>query len=47
MISLPVTNERDLFAERLTADGQRLRRSQLVTLQLNLGKLCNLACHAG
>ena len=33
------------FAHRLAADGQTLRRSSLTTLQLNLGKMCNLACH--
>ncbi len=35
----------DLFAERMTADGQDLRRVELTALQLNLGKKCNLACH--
>jgi radical SAM/Cys-rich protein len=35
----------DLFARRLADDGRRLERSELSTLQLNLGKMCNLACH--
>ena len=35
----------DEFANRLTADGQCLTRESLNTLQLNLGKMCNLACH--
>ena len=35
----------DAFAARLDADGQALARATLTTLQLNLGKMCNLACH--
>lgn len=35
----------DAFAARLQADSQQLRRASLATLQLNLGKMCNLACH--
>ncbi len=35
----------DRFATRLAADGQTLKREALGTLQLNLGKMCNLACH--
>lgn len=33
------------FAQRLAATGQCLVRQALHTLQLNLGKMCNLACH--
>ena len=32
------------FAQRLTDDSISLRRSQLETLQVNVGKLCNLTC---
>ncbi|MCP4654980.1 MAG: radical SAM/Cys-rich domain protein [bacterium] len=35
----------DPFAQRLAGDGQDLMRGELDTLQLNLGKQCNLACH--
>lgn len=35
----------DSFAQRLARDGQRLTRHGLGTLQLNIGKMCNLACH--
>ncbi len=35
----------DPFMTRLAAEGQALRRAELSTLQLNLGKMCNLACH--
>ena len=45
MTTLPVLNEDHRFARRLAADGQTLRRGDLHTLQLNLGKMCNLACH--
>ncbi len=45
-IHLPVADSgADPFAERLADDGQKLARSALATLQLNLGKMCNLACH--
>lgn len=44
-IALPITNDVDLFAERLAADRQTLRRRSLRTLQVNVGKMCNLACH--
>ena len=45
-IHLPVADSgADLFARRLENDGQTLARSALTTLQLNLGKMCNLACH--
>ena len=32
------------FAERLRTEGQRLRRSGLQTLQINVGRKCNQAC---
>lgn len=35
----------DAFADRLTADGQTLSRRAITTLQINVGKMCNLACH--
>ena len=44
-ISLPLAVQDDPFAQRLAADGQTLHRKELTTLQLNLGKMCNLACH--
>ncbi len=44
-IPLPIAEAHDPFAKRMTADGQTLRRRELTTLQLNLGKMCNLACH--
>lgn len=44
-LALPITQEQDTFAARLTADGQTLRRRTLKTLQINVGKMCNLACH--
>ncbi|QDU34979.1 Radical SAM superfamily protein [Poriferisphaera corsica] len=44
-IHLPLHEQPDQFASRLAADGQQLVRDQLTTLQLNLGKMCNLACH--
>ncbi len=45
-IPLPIAADADdLFAGRLAADGQRLTRVELSTLQLNVGKMCNLACH--
>jgi len=43
--SLPLAQRLDPFARQLEADGQSLRRRELTTLQLNLGKMCNLACH--
>lgn len=46
--SLPLADDplgRDLFAERLAEDAQRLARAELTTLQINVGKMCNLACH--
>ncbi len=33
------------FADRLAADGQTLTRRAITTLQINVGKMCNLACH--
>lgn len=47
-ISLPIAGPQapcDPFAQRLAEDGQTLTRRSLDTLQLNLGKMCNLACH--
>lgn len=44
-IQLPLAEGFDPFAQRLADNGQRLARAQLTTLQLNLGKMCNLACH--
>ena len=44
-ISLPLRHDHDPFADRLAADGQTLDRATLTTLQLNVGKMCNLACH--
>ncbi len=35
----------DIFSSTLAAQGQDLLRTELNTLQINLGKLCNLACH--
>jgi radical SAM/Cys-rich protein len=43
-IHLPLTDGDD-FARQLAGDDQRLVRDALTTLQLNLGKMCNLACH--
>ena len=44
-VSLPIADEFDPFAARLAADGQSLNRVSLQTLQINVGKMCNLACH--
>ncbi|MAE65153.1 MAG: radical SAM protein [Phycisphaeraceae bacterium] len=44
-IHLELQTGEDPFARRLADDGQTLMRDALTTLQLNLGKLCNLACH--
>jgi radical SAM/Cys-rich protein len=45
-VSLPLSEELpDLFARRLAQDGQSLSRRSIRTLQLNIGKMCNLACH--
>ena len=41
----PSGSTTDPFAARLAVDGQRLERASLSTLQLNVGKMCNLACH--
>jgi radical SAM/Cys-rich protein len=35
----------DSFAHRLASDGQTLSRRAITTLQINIGKMCNLACH--
>lgn len=45
MATLPILDQHDLFAQRLVADHQKLRRASLHTVQLNMGKMCNLACH--
>lgn len=39
------TDARNAFARRLCEEGHSLVRSSLTTLQLNVGKMCNLACH--
>lgn len=44
-LSLPISDELDLFGQRLRQDGQVLTRRSLGTLQINVGKMCNLACH--
>ncbi len=44
-LEIPPGNPPDPFSQRLAGDGQDLMRGELETLQLNLGKLCNLACH--
>ncbi len=44
-IPLPLAPDMDPFADRLAADGQRLSRRTITTLQINVGKMCNLACH--
>lgn len=46
-ISLPTyeSTATDRFAAFLADVGQSLERVALTTLQLNLGKMCNLACH--
>lgn len=42
---LPIAQPQNPFADQLAADGQQLNRQTLTTLQLNVGKMCNLACH--
>ena len=44
-VSLPLSLVSDPFAARLAVDRQDLRRAAVSALQLNLGKMCNLACH--
>lgn len=44
-VALSIVEADDPFARQLAADGQALVRDTLTTLQLNLGKMCNLACH--
>ncbi len=44
-VSLPLARDHDPFAQRLAADGQTLSRDRLAILQLNVGKMCNIACH--
>lgn len=43
-IALPLAREHDPFGERLDRDRQTLTRTALTTLQMNIGKMCNLAC---
>ncbi|QQE13049.1 arsenosugar biosynthesis radical SAM protein ArsS [Planctomycetota bacterium] len=43
-IHLPLYEQPDLFGQQLEASDQILTRDTLTTLQLNLGKMCNLAC---
>src|ERR1051325_11267260 len=46
IVALPIApSDEDLFARQLNSDGQTLVRRSIRTLQLNIGKLCNLACH--
>ena len=43
---LPLVQERPTFDESLRASGMApLRRARVTTLQVNVGKLCNMACH--
>ena len=45
-LALPVIEaDLDLFAQRLRDDSQSLSRRSISTLQINVGKMCNLACH--
>lgn len=44
-VPLPLASDTDPFAERLAADGQTLSRRSITTVQVNVGKMCNLACH--
>ena len=44
-VRLPLAPDHDPFAARLAADGQSLSRHGVTTLQINVGKMCNLACH--
>ncbi len=44
-VSLHLASTPDPFAQRLAADRQTLARHELTILQLNVGKMCNLACH--
>ena len=43
--ALPAPADDNPFARRLAEDGLGLDSVALTTLQLNLGKMCNLACH--
>jgi len=43
--ALPGGPGADSFADRLAQDGQTLSRRAVTTLQINIGKMCNLACH--
>ncbi|GAB4193833.1 MAG: arsenosugar biosynthesis radical SAM protein ArsS [Phycisphaeraceae bacterium] len=44
-LTLPLADAGDPFGDRLKADGQTLTRRAITTLQVNVGKMCNLACH--
>jgi len=44
-VRLPFLHDADPFADRLAAEGRALSRGALTTLQLNVTKACNLACH--
>lgn len=44
-INLPLVQPADPFALQLENDGEALHRRSLNTLQINLGRMCNLACH--
>lgn len=43
--SLPIISLDDSFGAQLQSDGQSLQRADIGILQLNVGKMCNLACH--
>jgi radical SAM/Cys-rich protein len=43
-ISLPIQSD-NAFADHLSRSGLSLQRGSLNTLQINVGKMCNLACH--
>ena len=43
-LHLPQASQANPFADQLITDGQQLVRDELTTLQLNIGKMCNLAC---
>ena len=41
---MSLSTEISAFEERLNHEGLDLRRRESAVLQLNIGKLCNLAC---
>jgi len=43
-LSLPIHTD-NAFADHLSRNGLSLRRAAVTTLQINVGKMCNLACH--